>query len=172
MTNAILLVKDINQKPEPDEIEIVIFAEKTVHHYIERFNSEKDWDFQTTDNKSYKIRKNMIIKKEPSLIQKIKNILPNIPKLPKPSKVRNSYVIFFEKDKEEPFSINYTEPKINARQIFIALRSENLRKGVESIQFGAGWSLPLNKKTLILIGAVILVIVVLGYEFSQGMIHL
>jgi len=140
----------------PDKLEVIILGKRTAKHYEYAYNNEKDWKVKIEGNE-YKIPKEAVLKGKKGMFERC----------------REKYVIFYKEGEEEPLTLSIDEPPmhLSSKILYIALKSENLSKGLSSI-FRGVFSLPLSFKSLAYILIFVGVIGGLVYMILNGMIAL
>lgn len=143
-----------------DKLEVVIINDKVNEHYIDFINSKYDYSLDINDTEKYNIRKDSLYKMELTFKEKILNFL-------KIKKIREKFIVFFDKGNSEPKLVDTTEPRINSKIVYIAINAKVTTKGIASL-FKEGFNLPLNAKTFIMIAVIAVIGIVLFYGYQQG----
>lgn len=148
-----IVTYDGDKKP-PDEVEVIVFGVNVNKHYTFRFDSTKNYEFER-EGKKYFLRKEKLYKK----------------KKPFFSRIRQTYMAFFNEGTSEPMDIDFKEPKVSSRIIFIALQNQTLSKGLASL-FRGMFPLHLNFKLIFFVIVLVGVVAGIMYAFSTGAIQL
>jgi len=141
----------------PDKLEIIVFNEGLYKHFFTRFDHTKDSQIQLEDI-SYNISKEHLIQKEQGIIERLRN---------KPVE----YVIFFKEKEPNPMEIDFTEPKVSSRIVYMVLTDTTIKHGISSL-FKGQWSFNVNWKLLLFI--VFVAVALIGmfyYILTSGGLH-